>query len=264
MAWRPRLRAAAAALPWATPKAERSRRFFVAVIAAWKTLSGGGPFFLSVEGLYQLQQFTFLLSFSGLLFAAVLTERGDSEQQAHQSARQLITAQQIARMGSWHWDIARNVVTWSPELYHIYGIKPGEVGLITGKAGPTRLSTGVMVLYADDRSFTYMTPEGHPFAGWITFSAHDESDHAVAQVQALIRSNDPLYEAGFMVYGNRAEDRMWLHTLRELARHLGSPHEPTSDRVKVDRKRVWRNFKNITRNAMLTGMFRRKQRKADG
>ena len=142
----------------------------------------------------------------------------------------------------------------------IAGIKPGEVGLITGKAGPTRLSTGVMVLYADDRSFTYMTPEGHPFAGWITFSAEDSDDHAVAQVQALIRSNDPLYEAGFMVYGNRAEDKMWTHTLRELARHLGSPHEPSADRVKVDKKRVWRNFKNITRNAMLTGMFRRKQK----
>ena len=142
----------------------------------------------------------------------------------------------------------------------IAGIKPGEIGLITGKSGPTKLSTGVMVLYADDRSFTYITPEGHPFAGWITFSAHDEDDHTVAQVSALIRANDPIYEAGFMVYGNRTEDRMWLHTLRELARHLGSKQEPTFERVKVDRKREWKNFKNIRRNAMLTGMFRRKSK----
>jgi hypothetical protein len=27
-----------------------------------------------------------------------------------------------------------------------------------------------MVLFADDVSFTLMTPEGHMFAGWITFS----------------------------------------------------------------------------------------------
>ncbi len=142
----------------------------------------------------------------------------------------------------------------------IAGIKPGEIGLITGKSGPTRLSTGVMVLYADDRSFTYITPEGHPFAGWITFSAHDEDDHTVAQVSALIRANDPLYEVGFMVYGNRAEDKMWLHTLRALSRHLGSKYEPAIERVKVDRKREWKNFKNIRRNAMLTGMFRRKSK----
>ena len=35
-----------------------------------------------------------------------------------------------------------------------------------------KLSTGVMVLYADEESFTLMTPQGHMFAGWITFSAH--------------------------------------------------------------------------------------------
>lgn len=143
------------------------------------------------------------------------------------------------------------------------GILPGEVGLITGKSGPVKLSTGVMVLYSDERSFTYMTPEGHPFAGWITFSAHEAEDHTVAQVKALIRANDPIYEAGFMLFGNRQEDRMWTHTLRELGRHFGSQHEPTVDRVKVDKKRAWRNFKNIRRNAMLTGMFRRKS-KGDG
>ena len=138
------------------------------------------------------------------------------------------------------------------------GIKPGEIGLITGKSGPARLSTGVMVLYADERSFTYMTPEGHPFAGWITFSAHEEEDgHTIAQVSALIRANDPLYEVGFMTFGNRSEDKMWVHTLRSLSAYLGSPHEPTAERVKVDRKREWKNFKNIRHNAMITGMFRR-------
>ena len=37
--------------------------------------------------------------------------------------------------------------------------------------GGLKLSTGVLVLYADDESFTLMTPQGHMFAGWITFSA---------------------------------------------------------------------------------------------
>lgn len=160
-----------------------------------------------------------------------------------------------------------NYGTFWPETNKFYapmsGIQPGEVGLITGKTGPVKLSTGVMVLYADDRSFTYMTPEGHPFAGWITFSAHESDDHTVAQVQALIRANDPMYEVGFMTFGNRQEDRMWEHTLRSLARHLGSNHEPTTDRVKVDKRREWKNFGNIRRNAMLTGLFRRKSRGGD-
>ena len=52
------------------------------------------------------------------------------------------------------------------------GLEPGEVALIKA-AGPggMKFKTGVMVLYSDDVSFTLMTPEGHMFAGWITFSA---------------------------------------------------------------------------------------------
>ncbi|HEY5937389.1 MAG TPA: PAS domain-containing protein, partial [Kofleriaceae bacterium] len=36
--------------------------------------------------------------------------------------RQLKVAQQITRIGSWEWDVASNVVTWSDELYRIYGL----------------------------------------------------------------------------------------------------------------------------------------------
>ena len=51
------------------------------------------------------------------------------------------------------------------------GIAPGEVALLDlAMPGGVRLSTGVMVLYADEESFTLMTPQGHMFAGWITNS----------------------------------------------------------------------------------------------
>lgn len=43
------------------------------------------------------------------------------------SRRLLADAQQLARIGSWEWDLATNVVTWSDELYRIYGYAPGEV-----------------------------------------------------------------------------------------------------------------------------------------
>jgi hypothetical protein len=32
-------------------------------------------------------------------------------------------------------------------------------------------STGVLVIYADEESFTPMTPQDHMFAGWIAVSA---------------------------------------------------------------------------------------------
>ncbi len=43
------------------------------------------------------------------------------------SRRQLVEAQQLARIGSWEWDLATGAVTWSPELYRIYGLEPGAI-----------------------------------------------------------------------------------------------------------------------------------------
>ena len=62
-----------------------------------------------------------------------------------------------------------------------------------------------MVLYADDESFTFMTPEGHALSAWITFSAYRDGDVTVAQVQALERTTDPFDELTYMLGANRTE-----------------------------------------------------------
>src|SRR4051794_28274432 len=38
--------------------------------------------------------------------------------------RKLVEAQQLARIGSWEWDIPRNLVWWSDELFRVYGLEP--------------------------------------------------------------------------------------------------------------------------------------------
>ena len=141
------------------------------------------------------------------------------------------------------------------------GLTPGEVALITGRAGGLRLSTGVLVLYADDVSFSFLTPEGHPFAGMITFSAFAEEGVTTAQVQLLVRAHDPLVEIGMIFGGSRKEDRMWQHTLRSLATHLSSAADVTTAIVCVDKKRQWRRFSNVRHDAVLytlTRPFRRR------
>jgi PAS domain-containing protein len=37
---------------------------------------------------------------------------------------QLEAAQAITHIGSWRWDLATNIVTWSDEMYRIYGFAP--------------------------------------------------------------------------------------------------------------------------------------------
>jgi diguanylate cyclase (GGDEF)-like protein/PAS domain S-box-containing protein len=50
------------------------------------------------------------------------------EMELRRSRRRLEQAQGIAHMGSWEWDVRANKVTWSDELYRIYGLQPGEFG----------------------------------------------------------------------------------------------------------------------------------------
>ena len=127
------------------------------------------------------------------------------------------------------------------------GIKPGEVGNIKSMQV---MSTGVMVLYTDDTSFTFMTPEGHPFSGWVTFSSYDDGG-TVGQVQLVIRPSDPLWDVLFLFGFGKGEDAMWQHTLRSLAAHFDIKTEPETNNVKVDKKRLWSNSKNITKNAAI-------------
>jgi hypothetical protein len=131
------------------------------------------------------------------------------------------------------------------------GIAPGDVALLDlSMPGGVRLSTGVMVLYADDESFTLMTPQGHMFAGWITGSAFEREGSTVLQAQVLMRANDPLYEVGLTLGGHAKEDHFWCETLAALSAHLGVPDAvPTTRVVCVDKHRQWRKAGNVWHNA---------------
>ena len=137
------------------------------------------------------------------------------------------------------------------------GIAPGEVAVLDlTMPGGLKLSTGVLVLYADEESFTLMTPEGHMFAGWITFSAFDDGGATAAQAHVLMRASDPLYEMGMSFGGHRQEDRHWEHTLRSLAAAFGVEGEVTTETVCVDRRRQWGKAGNVWQNAGIrSGMY---------
>jgi hypothetical protein len=167
-------------------------------------------------------------------------------------------------IGAWKADFGS---FWpSSNRFHppLAGITPGEVALISGRMpGGLTLSTGVYVIYSDEVSFSYMNPEGHPWAGMITFSAEQEDDATVAQVQLFIRSYDPLTEIGMMLFGHRIEDRMWIHTLHAVAAHFGvADAMPEKQVVCVDKKRQWRHFRNWRKSSALypiTRPFRRRR-----
>ena len=144
------------------------------------------------------------------------------------------------------------------------GIAPGEVavlnlagpGGITGPKGMPLISTGVMVIYADEESFSFMTPDGHMFAGMITFSA-EEDDGTLVQIQVLIRASDPIYEIGCRLgIVHRSEDAFWRQTLENLAAHFDVDGYVQESVTLVDPKVQWSEAKNIWHNAAIrTGIY---------
>lgn len=144
---------------------------------------------------------------------------------------------------------------WPPDS-HFYapltGIAPGEVALINlvGPGG-IPLSTGVMVIYADEEAFTLMTPEGHMFSGWITFSTYLEDGDPVAQAQVLIRATDPIWELTMRLFGFKKEDAFWRYTLRSLAAHFGVYEDVEMQVFCVDPKLQWSQAGNVRHNAAI-------------
>jgi PAS domain S-box-containing protein len=117
----------------------------LSAIAVWGTLAGLGPFFTGDfnESLLLLQSFMGVIGMTGLAVGAVVAERASSEeglrhardeQEARvrertaslaEAVRALEEAQQVARIGTFRWELATGRVTWNDELCRIYGIAPG-------------------------------------------------------------------------------------------------------------------------------------------
>jgi len=55
---------------------------------------------------------------------AVIDEHQGTLEQLRRRDRQFAEAQATAHIGSWEWDTATNTVTWSDELFRLYGLEP--------------------------------------------------------------------------------------------------------------------------------------------
>jgi len=71
-------------------------------------------------------------------------ERRQAETHLRSSQAQLAQAQQIARLGSWEWDLTENKVTWSEQTRRLYGYKPED--------SVSSMESWVERVHPDDRS----------------------------------------------------------------------------------------------------------------
>lgn len=135
------------------------------------------------------------------------------------------------------------------------GIQPNEVVLINSSTPGGPVHTGVLILYSDDESFTFITPQGHPESGWVSFHAFEQNQSTVVQITGLARANDPVYEMAFRLVGAKFQERIWRHVLSSLATHLGVEPQVHVIKTCVDKKMQWREINNLWYNAQIRSLL---------
>jgi PAS domain S-box-containing protein len=137
--------------------------FIVGAIATWGAVDGSLPLGgATATERVQLAQASFaVVVVSLLVLAATLAEREAAGRALATTASRLSEAQSLAHIGSWEWDIKRNVVSWSDELYRVFGLERG--------AGDLTYDTYLGLVHPEDRGFVdeivrEALADGEPFA----------------------------------------------------------------------------------------------------
>jgi two-component system, cell cycle sensor histidine kinase and response regulator CckA len=91
-----------------------------------------------------------------------ITARRLAEEERRRTMQLLREAERIAHMGSWEWDVASGAVTWSDEMYRLYGLEPD--------AEPITFERFFSLVHPDDRAYVQQAAEQsmrdrQPYAG---------------------------------------------------------------------------------------------------
>jgi PAS domain S-box-containing protein len=79
-------------------------------------------------------------------FLRDITERKRAEEELRAKEHMLSESQRIAHVGSWNWDLATGILTWTPETYRLHGVSPDTFV-------PSR-ETLLGLIHPDDRAAT--------------------------------------------------------------------------------------------------------------
>jgi PAS domain S-box-containing protein len=107
-------------------------------------------------------------------------KRADEERQAlsrklEESKARLEEAQRVAHIGHYEWNLIANRVTWSDELYRIYGLHPQE--------GPIDMAMVSEMIHPDDREHVFRAAEEAVRSG-----VHTEAEHRVVRPDGEVRT----------------------------------------------------------------------------
>lgn len=152
------------------------------------------------------------LSYSNIKLARSLTERDILMHSLRESEERLKRSQEIAHLGSWELELANNSLSWSDEVYRIFGLQPQEFG--------ATYEAFLEVVHPDDRAAVDAAYSGSLREGRDTY----EIEHRVVRKAT-----------GEMRYVHE-RCQHFRDKAGRIIRSVGMVHDIT-ERQKVDRER---------------------------
>ena len=173
-----------------------SASFLVGAIGTWGAVDGqiplGGD--TATERVQLAQALFAVVVVSILVVAATLAEREAGRNALAQTAARLREAQSIAHIGSWEWDLRSDAITWSDELYRIFGVEQGTA--------PLSYSPYLEQVHPEDRARVDETvrqacADGQPFAVEHRLLRPDGSERVVSgRGRAVFEGDEPVTMVG--------------------------------------------------------------------
>jgi PAS domain S-box-containing protein len=199
--------------------------FVVGAIGTWGAVAGNLPVGAqtATERVQVAQALFALVAVSLLVVGATIAEGEAGRAELLRSASGLREAQALAHIGSWEWDMRRDIVTWSGELYRIYGLEP-ESGAVSYRRYLERI-------HPDDRAFVDATvkrarAEHRPYAFEHRIVRPDGTVRTVSgRGRVLVEDGEPVAMLGTSqdVTEQRQADRLREDILSAVSHELRTP-----------------------------------------
>lgn len=154
----------------------------VSILCIQFTGEGTGPFIGGdpADELLRAQLFVALAALTALMVAAARSEWEQSEaalSELAESRTALAEAQELAHIGSWEWELAADSVTWTEELYRIFGVE---------HSGPrANFDTYIARIHPDDKDRTIAT-----IMGAVEADAPFHMEHRIIRADGEVRNLD--------------------------------------------------------------------------
>ena len=200
--------------------------FLVGAVGTWGAVDGSLPLGgeTATERVQLVQASFAIVVVSLLVLGATLAEREAASRALAKTASRLGEAQALAHIGSWEWDIRRDVIGWSDELYRIFGLERERIGRLT-------YATYLEHVHPDDREIADKAvraalEDGQPYAMEHRIVRPDGNERILAgRGRVLFRGDEPvkMMGTGQDVTEQRQVERLREDILSAVSHELRTP-----------------------------------------